>query len=148
VSSWRDSASVESQADMDNLFNEAPAFVKQMLAKSGEFFPYALAVTQDGRKKMVAGYTGSEHPPSTEVLTLLYEGLRREAGQNRAAAVVADVRLKAEATDGIQIEIEHSEGIAMTVLLPYRAKRLGKEVEYGQVTVLGSERRIWPTEPG
>lgn len=71
MSSWRDAASAESQEDMDNLFNEAPVFAKTMLAKSGEFFPYALAVTQDGETKMVAGYTGSERPPSAEVLTLL-----------------------------------------------------------------------------
>lgn len=130
---------------MDNLFSEAPNLARQMLAKSGEFFPYALAITQDGRTKVIAGYSGSEHPPSAELLTLLYEGLRSEAGQNRAAAVVADVRLKAEVTDAIRIELEHQDGIAMTVLIPYRTIRSGKDVEYGQITALDGERRIWPS---
>ena len=144
MNSWRDSASAESQADMDNLFNEAAIFARQMFATSGEFFPYALAITQDGRTKMVAGYTGSERPPSAEVLTLLIDGLRKEAGQNRAAAIVSDVRLKAEATDAIRVELEHREGVAMTVILPYRTKGSGEDVEYGQVSALRGERHIWP----
>jgi hypothetical protein len=144
VSSWRDSASPESQSDLDALSNAAWPFAEQMLAKHGEFFPYAVAMRQNGEIAIIAGYTGSEKPPSAEVLTLLYEGLRGGADENRAAAVVADVRLKNEATDAIQVELEHREGIALKVFLPYRKKRFGGTPAYGQMSAAVGERRIWP----
>ena len=114
-----------------------------MLAKRGEFFPFGVAMSRDGEIAMIGGFTGTEKPPSTEVLDILYEGLRTKAALNRGAAVVADVRLKAEGTDAIQVEVEHSEGTALKVLLPYRKKRFGGQPETGQMRAEPGERRIW-----
>jgi hypothetical protein len=144
VSSWRDSASAECQSDLDSLLNAALPFARQQLAKHGEFFPYGVAMTRDGKITMIAGYTGTERPPSTEVLETLYEGLRSKAEENRAAAVVSDVRLRGEGTDAIQVEIEHREGIALKVFQPYRKKRFGGGLETGQMRAEDGERRIWP----
>lgn len=115
-----------------------------MLAKHGEFFPYAVAMSRNGQIAMIAGYTGTEKPPSADVLAVLYEGLRTRAEQNRAAAVVADVRLKGEATDALQVEVEHREGIALKVFLPYRKKRFGGKLETGEMRAEAGERRTWP----
>jgi hypothetical protein len=143
VSSWRDAASPESQSDLDELSKAAWPFAEQMLAKHGEFFPYAVAMRANGQIAMIAGYTGTEKPPSAQVLAQLYEGLRSGAEENRAAAVVADVRLKQEATDAIQVELEHREGIALKVFLPYRKGRFGGGPVYGQIFAAEGERRIW-----
>lgn len=143
MSSWRDTASAQCQADMDELLNAALPFARQQLAKHGEFFPYGVAMTRDGKVAMIAGYTGTERPPSNEVLGILYEGLRARAEEHRGAAVVADVRLRAEATDAIQIEVEHREGIALKVFQPYRKKRFGGGIETGQMRAEEGERRIW-----
>jgi hypothetical protein len=129
---------------MDALLNAALPFAKQQLAKHGEFFPYGVAMTREGKIAMIAGYTGSERPPSSEVLDILYEGLRSKAEENRGAAVVADVRLKGQGTDAIQVEIEHREGVALKVLQPYRKKRFGGGLETGQMLAEAGERRIWP----
>jgi hypothetical protein len=128
---------------MDALLGAALPFAKQQLAKHGEFFPYGVAMSRDGQIGLVAGYTGTERPPSTEVLDILYEGLRSKAEENRGAAVVADVRLRGEETDAIQVEVEHRDGIALKVFLPYRKKRLGG-LETGQMRAEAGERRIWP----
>jgi hypothetical protein len=144
VNAWRDSASAESQSDLDALLNAALPFAQQMLAKHGEFFPYGVAMTRDGQIAMIAGYTGTEKPPSTEVLAVLYEGLRTKGQENRAAAVVADVRLRGEGTDAIQVEVEHREGIALKLFLPYRKKRFGGKLETGEMRGEAGERRIWP----
>ncbi len=144
MSSWRDSVSAECQSDVDSLLDAALPLAKQMLAKHGEFFPYGMAMSRDGQTSMLAGYTGSERPLSADVLTLLYDGLRAQAEVNRAAAVVSDVRVKIDATDAIQVELEHKEGIAMAVILPYRKKRLGAGMEYGQMSAHAAARRIWP----
>jgi hypothetical protein len=129
---------------MDALLNAALPFAKQQLAKHGEFFPYGVAMTRDGKITMIAGYTGSDRPPSTEVLDILYAGLRSKAEENRGAAVVADVRLKGEGNDAIQVEIEHREGVALKVFQPYRKKRFGGGLENGQMRAEAGERRIWP----
>jgi hypothetical protein len=115
-----------------------------MLAKHGEFFPYAVAMSRNGEIAMIAGYTGTEKPPSAEVLGILYEGLRSKAEENRGAAIAADVRLKGEGTDAIQVEVEHREGIALKVFLPYRKKRFGDGLETGEMRGEAGERRIWP----
>ncbi len=128
---------------MDALLNAALPFARQQLTTDGEFFPYGVAMTQDGQITMVAGYTGTEQPPSTEVLQILYEGLRAQAEQNRGAAVVSDVRLRGQGTDAIQVEVEHREGIALKVFLPSRVKRRG-QLETGQMSGEAGERRIWP----
>ncbi len=128
---------------MDALLNAALPFARQRLATHGEFFPYGVAMKQDGQITMVAGYTGTEQPPSTEVLQILYEGLRAQAQQNRGAAVVSDVRLRGQGTDAIQVEVEHREGIALKVFLPYRVKGHG-QLETGQMSGEAGERRIWP----
>jgi hypothetical protein len=128
---------------MDALLSAALPFAKQQLAKHGEFFPYGVAMSLDGQIALVAGDTGTERPPSTEVLDILYEGLRSKAEENRGAAVVADVRLRGEETDAIQVEVEHHDGIALKVFLPYRKKRLGG-LETGQMRAEAGERRIWP----
>jgi hypothetical protein len=128
---------------MDALLNASLPFAKQQLAKHGEFFPYGVAMGRDGQIRMVAGYTGTERPPSTEVLDILYEGLRSKADEDRGAAVVADVRLRGEETDAIQVEVEHREGLALKVFLPYRKKRFGGGLETGQMRAEAGERRIW-----
>ena len=115
----------------------------EMLTKRGEFFPYGVVMSRDGEIAMIAGYTGTEKPPSTEVLDVLYEGLRTKAEENRGAAVVADVRLKAENTDAIQIEVEHREGTALKVFLPYRKRVFGGKPEAGEMRAEPGERRIW-----
>ena len=115
-----------------------------MLEKHGEFFPYAVVIRPDGQTAMIAGYTGTETPPSAEVLAVLYQGLRAKAEESRGVAVVADVRLKGEGTDAIQIEVEHREGIAMKVFLPYRKRRFGRQPEIGEMRAEEGERRIWP----
>jgi hypothetical protein len=79
VTSWRDAASQQAQDDLDGLLNAALPFAQQMLERHGEFFPYGVTLGASGDTRMVAGQPGQgERPPSTEVLALLVEGLRRE----------------------------------------------------------------------
>jgi hypothetical protein len=57
---------------------------------------------------------------------------------------VADVRLRGEESDAIQVEVEHREGVALKVFLPYQKKRFGGGIETGQMSAAAGERRIWP----
>jgi len=119
---------------------------RQFLAKNGEFYPYAVSMANDGTTRMVAAYEGSEHPASTDLLAMLYDGLRGQGGDLRAAVVVSDVRIKNPDSDAVRVEVEHREGVALAVLLPYRVqtKSVDREVAYGELRAIAAKRRIWP----
>ena len=57
----------------------------------------------------------------------------------RAAAVVADVHLPDG--DAVQVELEHTEGPALTIQLPYSKKRFG--IDYGQLCAAAGTRQLW-----
>ena len=142
VTSWRDSATQQTQDDLDGLLEESLPFAQEMLKKHGEFFPYALAISASGEIMHVAGDPDDgEQPSSVAVLQTLIQALRAEGDAIRAAAVVSDVRLSD--SDAVRVELEHTEGEAIVVLLPYRKKKLGRGIEYGEFRASQGERRIW-----
>jgi len=141
MTSWRDSLSAEAQADMDNMLQAALPFAQQMLAKHGEFYPYAVSMSAGGEVAMVAADIGTEKPASRDLLASLYEGLASRAQELRAAAIVSDVKL-GSGEDAIRVEVEHREGAALAVVLPY--KKRGRDVAYGNLGALAGERRVWP----
>jgi hypothetical protein len=142
VPSWRDTASQRAQDDLDRLLNEALPFAQQMLDKSGEFYPYGAAIGADGQVAMFGADPGQgEHPKSSDVIAMLVGGLRAKRADLRAAAVVADVR--AGESDAIRVQVEHREGPVLTVLLPYKKKRLGRGIEYGQMRASAAEAQVW-----
>jgi hypothetical protein len=141
VTSWRDSASEQAQIDVDSLLNAALPFAQQMLDQHGEFFPYGVAIDASGETHMAAGYTGEERPPSQSVLDILVQGYRKQRDGLRAVALVADVR--ADGSDAIQVEIEHREGQAIFLLMPYKKRRLKRGVDYGDLTAGAARPQIW-----
>jgi hypothetical protein len=142
MSSWRDSASQQAQDDLDGLVNAALPFATQQLDTHGEFFPFGVALSDGGESRVVAGDPGQgDRPPSTAVLATIVEGLRGERDALRAVALVADVRLSDG--DAVRVELEHSEGQAFAVLLPYKKKRFGRGIEYGGLTAGLGAAQIW-----
>lgn len=141
VTSWRDSASRQAQDDLDGLLNVTLPFAQQMLAKSGEFYPFGAAVTATGETRLVADDpVGDEHPASAEVLSSLLAGFRATRADLRAVAVCSDVRLPD--SDAVQVELEHRDGHVMAVLLPYK-KRLGRGVEYDDLRGGTADQQVW-----
>lgn len=117
-------------------------FAQQMLAKSGEFYPFGAAVTADGETRLLAGDPSQgEHPPSADVLSTLLSGLRQTRADLRAVAICSDVQLTD--TDAVRVELEHRDGHAMAVLMPYKMKRLGRGVEYGELRAGTAARQVW-----
>jgi hypothetical protein len=140
--SWRDSASQQVQDDLDGLVNAALPLATQRLDEHGEFFPFGVALNDAGEARVVAGDPGQgERPPSAAVLATIVEGLRGERDAMRAVALVADVRLADG--DAVRVELEHREGQAIAVLLPYKKKRFGRGIEYGGLTAGLGTAQIW-----
>lgn len=145
MTSWRDSASAQAQDDLDGLLGVAIEFAQQQLDTRGEFFPFAATIGSDGQAEMIAARPDphDEHPASADVIDACTAALTNKRGQIRAGAVVADVRLPDQSSDAIRVDLEHADGHALTVLLPYTKKKLRRGIDYGQIRAQAGHRRIW-----
>ena len=84
---------------------------------------------------------GDGHPLSSDVMHGLVEGLRSERNALRAVALTSDVRVVD--SDAIRVELEHRDGIAISLLLRYRSVNGNGAIEYGEVTAGPGEAQIW-----
>ena len=141
MSSWRDSASPEAQADLDGLVGDCLQLALQNLAKYGELVPFAMTVTLDGQQGIQASLPPGDGPMTLDFLGLLTEALRQSAPGLRAIAVIVDVRL--EQSDGVRMQLEHREGHAITVVLPYTLDRQHGRVIEGELLAMPGDSTWW-----
>ena len=80
--------------ELEKLLSAAMPFAEQMLKTHGEFYPYGSTMDSRGKITQVGGYTGTEHPKSTELIDLLKAAFRSDAkaGKIAACALVYDIR--------------------------------------------------------
>ena len=143
MTSWRDSASPEAQNDLDQLLVMGIEFAQQQLSSRGEFAPYAAAVGVDGQLHAIAVLLDDDSSPSANNIEACVSALVSQRDSIRAGAIVSDVRLAEEGSDAIRIELEHADGHAMSVFLPYMKKRLRRGFEFGSLQAEPAGSRIW-----
>jgi hypothetical protein len=142
MTSWRDTASPQTQADLDGLLNVVMPFAERMLAEHGAFYPFGAAVEVDGEMRMLGGDPAlGEHPDPAAVITSMYDAVRGST-QLRAVVLAADVRV-GEA-DAVRVDLEHVEGAALAALFPYVRDPETTEVTFGEPTAVEGDHRIWP----
>jgi hypothetical protein len=127
---------------MDGLLNATLPFAQEQLAKHGDFLPFGAVVTADGEVKLLAAHAGEGASSSRDLLAMLVDGARNQASSNRAVALVADALVERK-QDAIRIDIEHRDGHAIALALPYTKRRLGRGIEYGEMIAAEGMRRIW-----
>lgn len=129
---------MDPKEEVESLLNEGFPFAQQQLAEHGEFYPFAFALTTEGKAAAVGAHTGEERPDSAAVLSFLVKGLRKAArdGQYRAVALFVDVRVVGPGgdgkTDAVQAGLEHESGYCVDVFLPYEERPDGT-VAYGEL---------------
>ncbi|HVF13574.1 MAG TPA: hypothetical protein VM942_03185 [Acidimicrobiales bacterium] len=138
MSSWRDGVSDEIQAELDKAWLAAVTFAEQMLEREGAFHPYAVKLTDSEALEMVTVPAGAE-----DALQTLLDGLAAQRGALRVGAVVAAMHLESIQSDAVRVDIEHREGVALTLVLPYTRKKFRKKVEWGDTQSMLVEPRIW-----
>lgn len=145
MATWRDTASAQSQNDLDSLLNVALGFAQQQLATHGEFFPFAAALGTNGETEMIAARpsASTDRPAPADVIASCLDQLITRRHRLRAAAVVSNVRTSASG-DAIEVDLEHAEGPTLQVLLPYTKRRLRKGAEFGQLRAQSGTKRVWP----
>jgi hypothetical protein len=144
MTSWRDTTSEPAQAELDGLVGAALGMAQHLLSKNHEFYPFGAAVEAGNVVEFIAGRSatdGDEHPSPQAVLEGSEAVLRARRHRLRAAALVSDVRTP----DGeaVQVDLEHVEGAALRILLPYTRHRLGRVKEYGELRAEAGTRRVW-----
>lgn len=142
MTSWRDTTSEQVRSDLDRLLTTVLPFAEEMLARHGEFYPYGAAITSTGDEQLFAADVGDDQEPNpSAILTSLVSGMSAEAAELRAAAVVSDVT--SARSDAIMVHLEHSDSMAITVLVPYRSVGGTNDVDYDEMTAQPAEAMIW-----
>ncbi|CAI9415393.1 hypothetical protein [Nocardioides sp. T2.26MG-1] len=142
MTSWRDSATQSAQDDLDGLLNLVLPHAEDLLRRRGEFYPFGATVSMDGTTALIGADPGlGRRPPPDQVLAGLYQGVQGDAASLRAAAFVADVRVGR--SDAIRVELEHRDGVAPVVLVPYTPSRSNRPVKLGSMSAVAGEPRVW-----
>jgi hypothetical protein len=142
VTSWRDSASIQAQADLDGLIAIVLPLAERHLTAFGEFYPFGARVAATGGMTLLAGDPASgERPSAADMLETLYAGARATAARSRAVAFATDVR--GAAGDSVEIDLEHSEGLAVTFHMPYERHALGEAISLGKLQAVLGTPRVW-----
>lgn len=135
------------RSDMDALLDDGIKTALRLLEKNGEFFPFAVAMSEQLEIRHVHALMTEDRPPSTAVIDSLLAALREQAVQKEliAAAIVSDVRLtdtkSARKFDAIQVEIEGIDSDPVRCLLPYEIA--SGEVRQGELTADRGDRRVF-----
>lgn len=133
--------------DLDSLLESLLPLAQEHLGKYGEFFPFGGVMMAGGDIRVSGAYTGSEHPPSQEVIDLLLQGMRTQAaaGEIRAAAICFDARTRGadgKPSDAIAASLEHAAGDTVLVSMPYSTGRLSG-LQFGDLTAGPGQRRVF-----
>lgn len=120
---------------------------KQLLEKQGQFVPYGGAMTMDGKVVTVVGYSGTEPPPSQEIIDALNFAFRTGAltGTYKATGLFSDVEFSPpggkEKTRAIAAALDHQDNYSVVIYFPY--KIVADKVQFDQVSALPGENKLF-----
>jgi len=134
--------------EVQDLMNFVMPVAQDMLKKYGEFYPYGGVINSKGETVLTGVHNENERPSSMELIELITKAFQTgaKAGEYRATAIVYDVRIvppgSKEKSDAIAINLDHADGLSITVLLPYQIREKG-EVTYGTLFAQNGESKIF-----
>ena len=132
--------------ELDALLAASLRIAQQHLSEAASFDPFVLVTGSDGRM-LAAEVDRSElgrHPESEELAQAATQQLVGLAPSVRGTALTLNARLAKERTDAIEVRLEHRDGTALLVLLPYKRPKFGGRIEYGEVRTFRGAHDVWP----
>lgn len=142
---WRSIASPQAQDDVDKLFGDAIKFVAVELAHADDFAPFMMVISLAGEISVRRSAIATT--PRDEVGVVRGLELPGDGDQLRARAAALDVTaLVPVAGDAIKIKIEHAEGIAIDMLVPYRIDSDGATINVQAANAARAELLLWTPE--
>ncbi|MFC8530391.1 hypothetical protein [Nocardia sp. NPDC057227] len=137
---WRDEATQQAQDDIDALFAVAMDLVEKQLGSHRGFIPFALAVDHHGARSLRTA------PAAAATRSAIIDALilDTDRGTHRALAIVLDVTVPPTDTDAAEFVVEHAEGTALQIVVPYTIDgNEGGQVHVERATTAEGQRRIW-----
>lgn len=126
------------RSDIEQLANRCIPFAFKQIEEAGELYPFAGMMMTDGQFKGAVAKPETDKPTSEQVIDKLVSGLREEAAAKRvrATCIVAGGRMApkegAALMDAVQGRIEHVNGVAVEVYVPYTRDAKAKKVKPGE----------------
>ncbi|MEO8219341.1 MAG: hypothetical protein ABI563_00970 [Specibacter sp.] len=136
------------QDDLNKLIGTAFGVAGEQLETHGAFLPVGLVLKHDDELNLVAvapnTVEGDEEKEldADAMVADLFEALTQQNDTNKAAAVVCDIHLPDDVTDAIHVMAEHSNGVCVSAVRPYRQTATGWE--FGDPFLEAGEKVIWP----
>ena len=141
IATWRDTASAQAQHDLDDLLNAVLTFAREQVDKRGTFLPFRGAVDTAGALRLTAAETDRRAGlDPAAMLESLYAAASAEEADFRAVAFAADAKLGRD--DAVLVELEHREGIAVQVSVPYHRVK-GRSVQLRRPLGAPATAHVW-----
>ncbi len=135
--------------DLNALKSALLPIAKHMLTEHGEFFPCGAVMKLDGKIVNCSTFDGDERPPSQKLIEILTNEFRELAskGEIKAAGICFDVRVATqnhpEKVDAVQFALEHMNGEAVNVFMPYDLDS-SREVSFGAMFASLRDKQFFP----
>jgi hypothetical protein len=137
---WKEQLPDAVAADFDALLDRLMPLAQQRLHDEGVCWPVAAAFDAKGVATDLVDPVDA--PLSVrDRLDAVYDTLRERADWLRTTGVAADVR--ALGVDTLRVTVEHRDGAAFDVFLPYTRSRWRKRVLFGEVRVISAYPAVW-----
>ncbi|MUM17972.1 hypothetical protein FZI91_17835 [Mycobacterium sp. CBMA271] len=135
--SWRDTTTANAQDALDTLFSTAIDMAVLNLQKADSFIPFAVTVNAQQEHSLLSG-AGED---AKQTIVTLERELASQKDELAAYALAYDTRVAALSSDAIEVRLQHREGAAMTVQIPYTKR--GNTIEVGDLIAQTATRTIW-----
>jgi hypothetical protein len=140
------------KSEAEELLNVVLPFAEELLARHGEFFPFGAAMNHLGGISHQAAYSGTEQPPSSELIDLLRSAFRSagRSGECRATALAYDVRTQLPGSetksDAVAVELDHIDSYSVVTYFPYVLTN--GAVEFGSAFARAGENNVFDSRHG
>ncbi|MEU7139687.1 hypothetical protein ABZ942_09595 [Nocardia sp. NPDC046473] len=139
---WRAQAPPQVQDDYDMLLRDGVDAAAQILAESDSFAPFMLVIDQTGRKTLRRLAQPRVHGGEQTATSAMETGTDRST--LRARATVFDVTVSAPfAGSAIKAVLEHRDGPAVDVLVPYTATPDELRIDFTAADGAVGTGRLW-----
>jgi hypothetical protein len=134
--------------DLNALKSALFPIARKMLTEHAEFFPCAATMKLDGEIVDCSAFNAGEHPSSQHLIETFTGEFRKLAskGEIKAAGICCDVRVatkdRPEKMDAVQFALEHVNGEAVNVFMPYDVDSSG-DVRFGAIFASGREKQFF-----
>lgn len=143
MASWRDGLSDEVQSDLDVLYAPSLDFAERALKETRSIHPFGIALTLDDQLQLHIEEQKSGIQDGTLLVRFAEEMLSDAKESFKSCALVLDTHLPERKSDAVEMRLEHREGGAIVIQVPYKFSGLRKQLTFGEMIVSSGIPRIW-----